>query len=301
MRKTWIAGMIAAVVLAATTVCFAEENKEAVAFENSGITLSIPGEYAEKLVVEDAPEDGSLFKVSEKASIEAAKAQGMEYDGPGWLFSIGTVPEDEAHMMLCGDMSGADIFAKDAENNYYVFYHPTDVRLVRENYDDPAEMEGWSELNEWAATVQDTLVAENEGLTAEKFGNSEVEIALFNTVYGDKNYTISTLEHGPLEPGDVDPMPFVEKLTTGVKYEYAEETEAPDGEYAVLTFPEESARFDFFFAEGGENFVRKVTGEGDDEFVMLYKATFEDGTTKASEIMKEWYDAIVAAAGVAEE
>ena len=301
MRKAWIAGMIAAAALAATTVCFAEESKEAVAFENSGITLSIPGEYAEKLVVEDAPEDGNLFKVSEKASIEAAKAQGVEDDGPGWLFSIGTVPEDEAHMMLCGDMSGADIFAKDAENNFYIFYHPTDVRLVRENYDDPAEMEGWSELTEWAATVMDTLVADNEGLTAEKFGNSEVEIALFNTVYGDKNYTISTLEHGPLDPGDVDPMPFVERLTKGVKYEYADESETPDGEYAVLTFPDEDARFDFFFAEGGENYVRKVTGEGDDEFETLYKATFEDGATKASEIMKEWYDAIVAAAGVAEE
>ena len=97
------------------------------------------------------------------------------------------------------------------------------------------------------------------------YGNSLPEMYLYRTVYDDNaNYTISTTEHGPMEPNDVDPMPYVEKLTTGVSCEYTDD-KAPDGEYVVLAFPDEEIRFDFFLAEGGENYVRYVSNTGDEE------------------------------------
>lgn len=117
---------------------------------------------------------------------------------------------------------------------------------------------------------------------------------LFRTAYDDSTkYTISTTEFGPMEPGDVDPLPYVEKLTAGARYEYVDE-EAPDGEYVVLAFPDEEERLDFFFAEGMENYVRRVYSTGDgEEYSEMFKVTFEDGTTKATEVMNEWYHALV--------
>ena len=81
-------------------------------YENAGLKLLVPLEYDEMLQTEVPEEsgDGMLFRVSEKASIEAAKAQGMETEGAGWLFSIGKI--DEAAMrdlMLNTDLSGMEI------------------------------------------------------------------------------------------------------------------------------------------------------------------------------------------------
>ena len=84
-------------------------------------------------------------------------------------------------------------------------------------------------------------------------------------------------------------------MTNGATYEGIElaENEVPDGEYVVLNFPDENIRYDFFFAEGQENIIRQVNGEeGGEQYEYFYKVTFEDGTSKASEIMNEWYHAI---------
>ena len=73
----------------------------------NGMKLTVPAEYS-SLVVYDTPQDspdGVLFSVYEKASVEAAKAQALEYDGAGWLFDIRRISEDELHEMLCYDMS----------------------------------------------------------------------------------------------------------------------------------------------------------------------------------------------------
>ena len=102
-------------------------------------------------------------------------------------------------------------------------------------------------------------------------------------------YIVSTLEYGPLDPKDLDATEYVRALTEGVSYTYAGDIEAPDGEYAVIEFPDLGDRFDFFFAEGGENYVRHVWNDGYEE---LYKADFDDPALKASEIVYRWYRAI---------
>ena len=80
--------------------------------------------------------------------------------------------------MLCYDMSGVEVFARDEDGRYFMYYHPTDVRIVRENYDDAEGLRQWSALNEWAAAVPDSLLTENPGLSAEKHGNTALDIYL---------------------------------------------------------------------------------------------------------------------------
>ncbi len=266
--------------------------------------FDVPEEYQDEVILKteaDAGGDGLFAAVYEKASVEAAKAQAeggaAEDTGAGWLFSLGTIDEARFQEMLCGDMSGADVFARNEKGEYFVFYHPTDVRVVREdnNYDD-ASMESWTKLNEWAATVPDTFIQENAGLTPVTYDNSDVSIMLNRAAYDpDTAYTVSTTQYGPLEAAGVDPVPFVERITRNAKIEYADMEEGPDGEYVVLNFPEEGVRYDFFLMEGQGNVIRRVYEETEDE--MYYTATFEDGETTASQIMQEWYDELAKANG----
>ena len=189
-------------------------------------------------------------------------------------------------------MSGEEVFAKDEDGMYYTFNHPTDVRFVRENYENIEEDQAqWTMLNEWAqGIVRDTFIAENDGLAAVVHSNTDLDMYLARIAYQkDVNYTISTTEFGPMEPKDVDPTPYIDRLVNDVTFEAEPEMEAPDGEYVVLYFPDDDVRFDFFPGDG-ENLVRQVWAEDNE---MMYKATFADDANKASEIMQEWYLALV--------
>ena len=104
----------------------------------------------------------------------------------------------------------------------------------------------------------------------------------------DVNYTVSTTEFGPLKPGKVDPTPYAEYLLRGCFAE-VEGVEAPDGEYAVLNFPDEGVRFDFF---GAENLVREVR----EDYETFYRRAAA-GSKTDYETMIEWYDALAKAAG----
>ena len=75
-------------------------------YENAGYKLSVPAEIDELLIVEMSQNDGILFTVSEKLSVETDKAQGGSGDGAGRLFSIGALSEIQLYDMLCSDMSG---------------------------------------------------------------------------------------------------------------------------------------------------------------------------------------------------
>ena len=266
-------------------------------YENGGLKLMIPLEYDELLLTETPKkaEGGMLFNVSEKASLEAS---GNE-DGAGWLFGISRIDESAMHEMLCYDMSGMELFANDSEGYYYVFNHPTDVRFVRENSEAMArDQEQWNKLTEWAwESVRAGFLAENPQLSPASFGNSELEMFLARVAYQpDVNYSVSTTQYGPLTPesGSFDALPYVERLSSGLILDRAE-GEAPDGEYVVLSFPDEDTRFDFFKAEGGENLVRMVWN-GDNE--ALWQLSYTDPAVKASEIMQEWYDALAEAMDV---
>ena len=135
------------------------------------------------------------------------------------------------------------------------------------------------------------------GLKEKFFGNTDLDITLARIAYEDfKDYTVSTLEFGPIEPKDVDPAPFLKRLE-GMDMNYTDE-EFPDGEYAVLALPEENKRFDFSFGSGVENYVREViTYDDGEEMETVYKAAFPDAETKASAVMEDWYHALAEANG----
>ncbi|MBQ9614910.1 MAG: hypothetical protein IJR38_01055 [Selenomonadaceae bacterium] len=263
-------------------------------YEHNGLRLSIPREY-DKLLVVDMPKDsGMLFRVSEKASILADKAQGGSGEGAGWLFGIGTITATQLYDMLQHDMSGAEIFAKDDAGVYYVYYHPTDVRLVREKYEQADTVKDWTMLNAWAHdTVRERFIADNKGLAAEAYGNSDLDIYLARAAFDDViQYTLGTSVTRPWHPMDISPAPYAMRLMRNAQTEPLYSATAPEGDYVVLNFPKDGIRFDFFLAEGSENIYRQIGNNGRKQ---LFRIKFADGRTKAAEVVKEWSDALAIA------
>lgn len=276
-------------MLAFTAVCFAEKT-----YTNGGMTLTVPDKYAELVQVETPENDerGMLFSLSEIESLEAAKKQELTWEGAGWLFGIGRITEEQMHQLRCDDIPGYFLFAKDADSNYYVFYHPTDVRMIRDDYSDPNAMAIWGELNEWGTKLRETFIAENEGLTPVQYSNTTLDAFLSQVAYkNDVNYTVSTTEYGPQEPNGIKAVDYISQLLENVTYSYVQDEEAPDGEYVVLNFPEMDTRFDFFLQEGKENYIRQVWYN--DQYEQLYKAEFEDESIKAAAVMNDFYREIV--------
>ncbi|MBQ7515658.1 MAG: hypothetical protein IJS96_05195 [Schwartzia sp.] len=266
-----------------------------VPYENEGMTLVVPGYYDELLYTKVFKDDaqGRLFSVTEAKSVVDSWIQKQRDDGPGWLFTIGRVNEARLHELLCGDMSGADVFARDKDGRYYIFYHPTDVRFVRQDTETMhRDQKIWSDLNEWAHTDVRVGFIENNQLNGIRYDNSSVSMYLARAAYErGVNYTVSTNQYGPLSPSsEVEAAYFVERLIQNATYNMVDKELTPDGQYVVLNFPDEKIRFDFFNL--GDNYVREVH---DDGYEILYQIRFDDGVTKASKVMNKWYDALAAA------
>ena len=266
---------------------------DCILFENEGLILPVPDSYSALLTVMTPKDDeyGELFSVSETASIEAAEATGQYTAGAGWLFSISRVDEDQLHQMLCYLMFGSDVFGRDEQGMYYIFDHPTDVRIVRESYDfTDNDIAVWSELNQWAWEEKENFLKVNPGGHAETRGNSDPEIQLARAAWMEGEvYTLSSSKGEVREAGTLDPAPYVERLTTDVYIDTMDDGKAPDGAFLSLNMPSDSLRLDFFLAKGSENIIRIVTDDGQES---LWQAEYEDGTTKASKIVQEWYDAL---------
>ena len=261
---------------------------------SKGLRLDVPVEYDELLQTEVQDKDNMLFSVSEKASIEAAKATRQNFDGAGWLFAIGRVGEEKLHEYLCRDMSGMEVFARDESGNHYIFYHPTDVRYERKNAKAMAEDQWqWSMLNEWAwKSVRAAFLAKNPGLTEETFDNSSVAIYLARILYQPgTSYRIVAKEQGSQTSTSMDPLPYAGKLLYGVSYKMVDKKDLSKGESVVLEFPKDDVRLEFFLTEGKEDCLRMSWGKGNSS---IYQAVFADGKTRSGAVMKEWYDALVA-------
>lgn len=276
----------------------ATQTAEAKVYENKNYKITVPAELADKITVETPADndDGVIFDCYETKSVEAAKGTDHENLSPGWLFAIALRDEASTRQILSSDYPGQAPIAKAEDGTYFIYNHPTDVRYERAT---PEEMEKdqdeWTAACEWADSVRKSFAADN-GLTKIYYNDTQIEADLARAAFDENaKYTISTTEFGPLEPKDVDPVAFYERLTNGATYESIDlaENEVPDGEYVVLAFPEGNIRYDFFLAEGQENIIRQVVGaEGEEQYNYFYKVTFEDGTSKASEIMNEWYHAL---------
>ena len=258
-------------------------------YENGGLRFEVQPKYNDLITVETPKNDadGVLFTVSETASMEAGG-----FEGAGWLFSLGTVSEEKLHEMLCYDMSGVQVFGKDEDGRYYVYYHPTDVRYARATSEEmERDMDQWSMLCDWAGYVSSGFNDKN-GLEYVWYGNTEVDMYLARAAWEDGvNATLSTTEFGPIEIKGVDGTPYAEFVMQGFFYEVDSE-ETPDGEYVVLNFPDEDVRIDFFFAPGG---YARVTAGG---YERLYQAMWTDDNISYAEAMQGWYYAVAELAGV---
>lgn len=265
-------------------------------YENDGMKLMVPLEF-DALVETALPEadpSGMLFNVSEIASMEAARKLGYDGDGAGWLFGIGRADGATIQEMYCyGDMSGLDVFAHDEAGNFYVLYHPTDVRYVREDNEAMArDQEIWSQLTEWAGSkVCESFVQEN-GLTAEKHSYTALDLGLARIAFMPGfAYALGMTEAEPIAPeaGSFDAAPYLERLMHGVCYEYADDAAVPNSEYVTLTLPAEEVRYDFFLAADNRNLIRETRADG---YETIYRAVFEDGATTAADVMQDWYRAV---------
>lgn len=263
------------------------------AYTRDGYILVVPTKYDELLLINTAPKrEKGLFSVAEKASVQAGKALMANYEGIGWLFDIGQVNRGQLENMLIYDMSGVEVFAQDRQDNYYVFYHPTDVRYMRENNEVMArDAWQWEMLTKWAYNeVCPDFILDNHGLTPVAYDNSVVGIYLAQAAYKpDAYYTISSTKVRPMERGNFNPAPYVEKLIKNAKYERVEIEGTPDGDFVILHFPAEAASLNFFLTDGNQNLVRVVYADGRAE---LYRGHFEDTTVLTSDVMEEWLAAV---------
>ena len=291
MRKMLMTAALAAAMTAAVSFgALAAEEK----IEAGGIVFEIPEEFRDLVTVQtENLQPDELIRVSETASIEAAKVTGSNDALPGWLFSISRISEEELGKLRCGEMSGSEVFAED-DDMYYMFNHPTDVRLIRaSNEEMDAAMDQWTNLNNWAwEDVRMAILSANPQLELDTCSNTELDMYLCRARYDGMKYEIRSLDAGTFDPTIFGEDDYLEDLTEDVWYAEVEEIsdeERPDGEYIVMAFDEDNVRFDFFLGEGMENYIREVkTMDDGEEVETLYKASFKDPEESATGIMKEW-------------
>ena len=128
------------------------KDRDAKLFQCGDLTVALPKEIMSKLTVEvgDGEEDGALLHVSEKKSIDAAKADNLENpEEYGWMYSLCRYDTGEFEQNLIGELGNVTYIAKD-DQYYYGIVGPTDVWYYRENdqYPNETEMEECRWLNE---------------------------------------------------------------------------------------------------------------------------------------------------------
>ena len=297
-------GTVAATVILGASAAFAEGTTKV---DTNGIAFQVPEQLSDLVNVqtENLGED-TLVSVFEKASVEASEKLGENHDGAGWIFSITKVPEQKMKELRCGGMDGMDVFAED-DDFFYVYNHPTDVRIVREAQEDyQAGLEQWTMINEWAGQeVRQEILANNPDLDEEFFTNTSLDMHLAQAAFkpGTK-FELRSLDFGAeaLDPAALKEDDFIEDLANDVTYEVLPDAQSPDGEYVVLAFDDngEEVRYDFFKAEGARNLIRETRKVGDEEYTTIYQANFkdaDDADKTTTGIVEEWCKEIAAVSG----
>ena len=263
-------------------------------YVKDGLKLTVPDEYADLVLVgQGSPLFGgdNLFSVREIASMEAGEKQHPGEDwGEGALFGIGRMSEDEVHEFLCGYLNNERVFARDADKNYYVLFRPTDVRFCRENMEniaDSPDIQIWTEMNDWAASIPE-IFTELNGLEAWDHGGSDAEMMLYRIAYQNGTFfMLNSLDYGELYPESPEPSAsFARKILDAAAFEYCDESETPDGEYFVIDFPNDNLRLDFF---KGADYVRADYG---DYQSLMRISTAEKGY--CVKVIEQWCQALQA-------
>ena len=261
-------------------------------FTSKGFTLSIPNEYADLLIVDTTVSegsDGTFFSVHEKASVEASKVLWPDDETMrgGFLFGIGRVNEDQFHEMMMWGMTGADVFARDDEGNYYIYYHPTDVQLVRVEYTD-ADWEQWAELCEWSADADLTFLFENHSLRPYSRTYSDVDCFLHFVTYGDGSIQLTKKRGDAVYTPDLsDSIPYLEQLLDDVLFHTVQGGDFdPTGDYITLDASGmyRHGSFDFFIDEGQQQYIRLYQGPETSYFMASKNGQF----FPAGQVVADW-------------
>lgn len=132
-----------------------------------GLVVDIPDNVIDLVTIETSGEGDTehvrtLISVSETKSIEAGeKVHPGEDWGDGWLFGILELDQEGYEEWSTYDPTGFRFFAK-SDDKYYIYTHPTDVRLMREEQEDYQDAFGeWGMLCEWANTIPEQFVKDN--------------------------------------------------------------------------------------------------------------------------------------------
>lgn len=265
-------------------------------FTSEGFTLSVPNEYADLLIVDTTftqEQDGTFFSVREKASVNAAKTLWPDDEtiGGGFLFGIGRIGEAAFHQSMMAGMTGMDVFARDEKGNYYIYYHPTDVQLIRVGDYTDADWELWTDLCEWAAGVKLTFLFENR-LTPYYRTYTDIDCALHYITYGGGTAHL-TKTHGDAvyTPDLSDSLLYLEQLLDDVLFYTVQSGDFdPEGDYISLSAPEMFGHtvFDFFVNEGQQQFIRQTFSHTDDIAPIYYMANRDGGFFPAGQVMADW-------------
>jgi len=156
------------------------DSGNATLYDCSGLSVAIPNEYIQQLVViadpeSEAAEAGVLISVYEKQSYEESRADYGEEGAAGFLFSIVRYTRAQYEQFLCSDGSGQSFFAKD-DTYYYGWFTATDVQFYRSGGQirdtNSNEWKAWEALYEGCNAIKDDFIARNH-LTA--YSDSEFQ------------------------------------------------------------------------------------------------------------------------------
>lgn len=154
-----------------------------------GVKISLPAKYVDQLIVQtefDLSEYSEtyglpLIRVSEKASVEAGKADGIS-EGVGWLFTISRMTRAQYEQYIGSDQSGRSAFAASGTDgagqygelgqytapvydNYYVYSTATDVQFFPSDGKIDTQSEAWKnweELCDMGEVVQADMISRND-------------------------------------------------------------------------------------------------------------------------------------------
>lgn len=119
-----------AVVVGCTFTGANGSDKDVTLHERAGLTIAIPNEYADQLLIDpvETADERILMSVYQKSTYE-------KYGGMGLLFKIARYTEAQYEQFLSSDGSGRSFFAKASSKGdsnegsaYYGFFTPTDVQ-----------------------------------------------------------------------------------------------------------------------------------------------------------------------------
>lgn len=293
-----ILALLLTLVLCACTPSTPAEVDTTTKFTSEGFTLSIPNEYADLLIVDTTvtdAKDGIFFTVREKASVEASRVLWPDDETMvgGLLFSIGRVDETAFREMMIWGMTGADVFARDKDGNYYIRYHPTDVQLVRVEYTD-ADWEQWGNLCKWA-DIEPTFLEENPRLIPYERTYTDIDCALHYIAYGEGSPQLTTYGDEFYTPSQSDSLPYVEQLLDDVLFHTVKDGDFdPNGSYITLLAPDmfQYTSFDFFTGKGQQQYIRQ---NFDDIEPIYYVASHNGSFFPAGQVVADWLSTLDAA------